>query len=226
MALSQVLSPSRASPPDPWTESSVRKHQVHVARGLWTAPEIVRSSNATSSPYSLALRWPAAWSAGAPGAEDTRSRNAEFGPHSGSVHRPDVGVTHMSGLASWVLVLGVADDLKEVLLLGTLLFIVLVILVLAVLLGAGGYSVRRYWSPAGSEVVETSETTGGAGAGIAAAILALLVLILLFFGFTQWNWFGARQGTTPAINNPTVASPATVPGGGAPAASPAASPTP
>ena len=108
---------------------------------------------------------------------------------------------------------------------GTLLFIVLVILVLAVLLGAGGYSVRRYWSPAGSEVVETSETTGGAGAGIAAAMLALLVLIVLFFGFTQWNWFGVRQGTTPA-NNPTVASPATLPGGGAPAASPAASPTP
>jgi hypothetical protein len=110
--------------------------------------------------------------------------------------------------------------------LGSLLFIVLVILVLAVLLGAGGYSVRRYWSPAGSEVVETSETTGGAGAGIAAAILALLVLILLFFGFTQWNWFGARS-TTPS-NNPTVASPApgvnTAPGGGA-AASPAASPT-
>jgi hypothetical protein len=110
--------------------------------------------------------------------------------------------------------------------LGTLLFIVLVILVLAVLLGAGGYSVRRYWSPAGSEVVETSETTGGgAGAGIAAAILALLVLIVLFFGFTQWNWFGARS-TTPS-NNPTVASPAptsnTAPGSGT-VASPAASP--
>ena len=93
---------------------------------------------------------------------------------------------------------------------GTLLFIVLVVLVLAVLLGAGGYSVRRYWSPSGSEVVETSETTGGAGAGIAAAILALLVLILLFFGFTQWNWFGARQGSSPA-NNPTVTSPAASP---------------
>ena len=109
---------------------------------------------------------------------------------------------------------------------GTLLFIVLVILVLAVLLGAGGYSVRRYWSPAGSEVVETSETTGGAGAGIAAAILALLVLILLFFGFTQWNWFGARSAGPS--NNPTVSSPAptsnTAPGGGA-AASPAASPS-
>lgn len=108
---------------------------------------------------------------------------------------------------------------------GTLLFIVLVILVLAVLLGAGGYSVRRYWSPAGTEVVETSETTGGAGAGIAAAILALLVLILLFFSITQWNWFGARS-TTPA-NNPAVASPAptsnTVPGGGT-IASPATSP--
>jgi len=63
--------------------------------------------------------------------------------------------------------------------LGTLLFILLVILVLAVLLGAGGYSVRRYWSPAGSEVVETGDTGSGAGAGIAAAILALLVLMLL-----------------------------------------------
>ena len=108
---------------------------------------------------------------------------------------------------------------------GTLLFIVLVILVLAVLLGAGGYSVRRYWSPAGSEVVETSETTGGAGAGIAAAILALLALILLFFGFTQWHWFGASS-TTPS-NNPAVTSPAptsnTAPGGGT-VASPAASP--
>jgi flagellar basal body-associated protein FliL len=111
--------------------------------------------------------------------------------------------------------------------LGALLFIVLVILVLAVLVGAGGYSVRRYWSPAGSEVVETSETTGGAGAGIAAAILALLVLILLLFGFTQWNWFGARSTGAPA-NNATVSSPAatsnTGPGGGT-AASPAASPS-
>jgi len=106
------------------------------------------------------------------------------------------------------------------------LFIVLVILVLAVLLGAGGYSVRRYWSPAGSEVVETGETTGGAGAGIAAAILALLVLILLFFGFTQWNWFGTRSAA-PA-NNPTVASPAPTSNtgaGGGTAASPAASPS-
>ena len=111
--------------------------------------------------------------------------------------------------------------------LGTLLFIVLVILVLAVLLGAGGYSVRRYWSPAGSEVVETSETTGGAGGGIAAAILALLVLIVLFFGFTQWNWFGTRTTTGP-VNNPTVSSPAPTTGTGAgsgTAASPAASPS-
>ena len=50
---------------------------------------------------------------------------------------------------------------------GTLLFILLVILVLAVLLGAGGYSVRRYWSPAGSEVVETGDMGSGAGAGVA-----------------------------------------------------------
>ena len=96
---------------------------------------------------------------------------------------------------------------------GTLLFILLIVLVLAVLLGAGGYSVRRYWSPAGSEVVETNDTMGaGAGAGIAAAILALLVLILLFFGFTQWNWFGTR-GAAP-VQNPTVSSPMPTTGGG------------
>ena len=107
---------------------------------------------------------------------------------------------------------------------GTLLFIVLVILVLAVLLGAGGYSVRRYWSPAGSEVVETDTTGSGAGAGIAAAILALLVLTLLFFGFTQWNWFGTRSAA-PA-NNPTVTSPAPNNGGGTTNASPSAMPSP
>lgn len=98
---------------------------------------------------------------------------------------------------------------------GTLLFILLIILVLAVLLGAGGYSVRRYWSPAGSEVVETSDTMGaGAGAGIAAAILALLVLILLFFGFTQWNWFGTRGGSLAPAQNPTVSSPMPTSNGG------------
>jgi hypothetical protein len=108
--------------------------------------------------------------------------------------------------------------------LGTLLFILLVILVLAVLLGAGGYSVRRYWSPAGSEVVETGGDIGaGAGAGVAAAILALLVLILLFFGFTQWNWFGTREVAPATTNNPTIASPAT--GGGA-SASPSANASP
>lgn len=94
----------------------------------------------------------------------------------------------------------------------TLLFILLVVLVLAVLIGAGGYSVRRYWSPAGSETVESSDTTG-AGAGVAAAILALLVLILLFFGFTQWNWFGTR-GVAPPVQNPAVASPMPSGGGG------------
>src|SRR5260370_8298482 len=93
---------------------------------------------------------------------------------------------------------------------GTLLFIVLVIFVLAMLLGAGGYSVRRYWGPAGSEVVETSDTTSGAGAGITAAILALLGLILLFFAFTQWNWFGPRTSGPPA-NNPTLPTPPPTP---------------
>src|SRR2546428_9212680 len=91
--------------------------------------------------------------------------------------------------------------------LGTLLFILLIILVLAVLLGAGGYSVRRYWSPAGSEVVEMTDTGSGAGAGIAAAILAFLVLILLFFCFTQWNWFCPRSAPPAAPNKPTLPSP-------------------
>jgi hypothetical protein len=105
--------------------------------------------------------------------------------------------------------------------LGALLFILLVILVLAVLLGAGGYSVRRYWSPAGSEVVETSGDMGtGAGAGIAAAILALMALILLFFGFTQWNWFGTHSGPSTTTNNPSVASPSS---GGSPSAMPSPS---
>lgn len=107
---------------------------------------------------------------------------------------------------------------------GTLFFVLLIILVLAVLLGAGGYSVRRYWSPAGSEVVETGDTGAGAGAGIAAAILALLVLILLFFGFTQWNWFGTRSSAPPAVNNAPVTSP--LPSGGGGSASPSAMPSP
>ena len=110
---------------------------------------------------------------------------------------------------------------------GTLLFILLVILVLAVLLGAGGYSVRRYWSPAGSEVVETSGDTGaGAGAGIAAAILALLVLILLYYGFTQGNWLGTRSGAPSTTNNPSVTSPMPSGGGGNSSASPSAQPSP
>ena len=102
---------------------------------------------------------------------------------------------------------------------GTLLFVLLIILVLAVLLGAGGYSVRRYWSPAGSEVVETGDTTG-AGAGIAAAVLALLVLILLFFGFTQWNWFGTRSVAPPTTTNNPAVSPI------APSSAPSAAPSP
>jgi hypothetical protein len=109
--------------------------------------------------------------------------------------------------------------------LGTLLFLLLIILVLAVLLGAGGYGVRRYWSPAGSEVVETGGDVGaGAGAGIAAAILALLVLILLFFGFTTWNWFGTRSSSPPATINPAVtAQPSGGGGGGSPSALPSPS---
>lgn len=102
---------------------------------------------------------------------------------------------------------------------GTLLFILLVILVLAVLLGAGEYSVRRYWSPAGSEVVETGDIVGGgAGAGIAAAILARLVRVLLFFGFTSWNWFGTQSAAPSTTSNPTVASPSSGGGNASPSA--------
>jgi hypothetical protein len=111
--------------------------------------------------------------------------------------------------------------------LGTMLFIILIVIVLAALLGAGSYSVRRYWSPAGSEVVETSGDTTGAGAGIGAALIALLVLVLLFFGFTRWNWFGSAPSGQP--NTPVVTSPAASPssGGGSssPSGSPAASPS-
>ncbi len=106
---------------------------------------------------------------------------------------------------------------------GTLLFVILVILVLAALVGAGGYSVRRYWSPAGSEVVETDYMTTGAGPGIAAAILALFVLLLLFLGFTQWHWFGTTGATTAPSHSTTVSSPA--PSGGT-TTSPAATASP
>jgi len=105
--------------------------------------------------------------------------------------------------------------------LGTLLFILLIILVLAVVLGASGYSVRRYWSPAGTEIVEASDMGAGPGAGIVAAVLALLVLILLFFGFSQWSWFGTRSGVQ---NNPAVTSP--MPSGGGGSSSPSAQPSP
>jgi hypothetical protein len=99
--------------------------------------------------------------------------------------------------------------------LGTLLFVLVVALVLAALIGAGGYSYRRYWSPAGTEVVETGGETMGPGAGIAAAVLALLVLIVLFFGFTTWNWFSTRStGPAAPAQNPTVASPMPGAGGG------------
>ena len=103
---------------------------------------------------------------------------------------------------------------------GILLFILLIVLVLAVLLGAGGYSVRRYWSPAGTEIVEGSDMGTGAGAGIVAAVLAVLVLVLLFFGFSQWNWFGTRSGVQ---NNPAVTSAMPSSGGGS---SPSAHPSP
>lgn len=107
---------------------------------------------------------------------------------------------------------------------GTFLFIILVVIVLAALLGAGGYSVQHYWSPAGSEVVETS-TASGAGAGIAAALVALLVLVLLFFGFTRWNWFANGSPNSGQPNTPVVAQPSSGTSGNAPASSPSASPS-
>ena len=75
--------------------------------------------------------------------------------------------------------------------LGTLLFILLIVLLLSVVLGAGGYGVRPYWSPAETEIVSTGQPGAGTAAGMVVAILAALVLITLFFGFTQWSWFGS-----------------------------------
>jgi hypothetical protein len=72
--------------------------------------------------------------------------------------------------------------------LGTLFFILLIVLLLALLLGAGGYGVRRYWTPAGTETVTMGDPGAGALGGLVVAILAFLVMIMLFFGFTQWNW--------------------------------------
>ena len=106
---------------------------------------------------------------------------------------------------------------------GTFLFIVLVVLLLLVLLGAGGYSARRYWSPAGTEVVETTDHPG-AGAGIAAAILAVLMLVILFLGFSQWNWFGTTTRSSSPGGTQTIASPAPSSDSGSTGASPAASP--
>jgi hypothetical protein len=89
--------------------------------------------------------------------------------------------------------------------LGTLLFVSLIVLLLAIVLGAGGYGVRPYWSPAETEVVTTSRPGAGTAAGMVVAVLAMLVLIMLFFGFTQWSWFSA-QPAAPA-ENPPFASP-------------------
>jgi hypothetical protein len=109
--------------------------------------------------------------------------------------------------------------------LGTVVFIVLVAVLLLLLLGAGTYSVRRrYYSPVGSEVVET-DAGSGAGGGIAAALIALALLVVLFLGFTQWNWFGVRSSTSPG-GTQTISSPMpTANTGGGAAASPAASPS-
>jgi hypothetical protein len=89
--------------------------------------------------------------------------------------------------------------------LGTLLFTLLIVLLLAVVLGAGGYGVRPYWSPAETEVVSTGQPGAGTAAGMVVAILAMLVLVMLFFGFTQWSWFSAQPVAQP--ENPPIASP-------------------
>ncbi len=88
---------------------------------------------------------------------------------------------------------------------GTLLFILLIVLLLLVVLGAGGYGVRPYWSPAETEVVTSGRPSAGTAAGMVVAILAVLVLMTLFLGFTQWSWFGT-QPVAPT-ENPPIASP-------------------
>jgi hypothetical protein len=89
--------------------------------------------------------------------------------------------------------------------LGTLLFILLIVLLLSVVLGAGRYGVRPYWSPAETEVVSTGQPGAGTAAGMVVAILAMLVLVMLFFGFTQWSWFSAQPVAQP--ENPPIATP-------------------
>jgi hypothetical protein len=89
--------------------------------------------------------------------------------------------------------------------LGTLLFILLIVLLLAVVLGAGGYGVRPYWNPAETEVVSIGQPGAGTAAGMVVAILAVLVLIMLFFGFTQWSWFSSQP--VPSSENLPIASP-------------------
>lgn len=106
---------------------------------------------------------------------------------------------------------------------GTFLFIVLIVVLLLVLLGAGSYSARRYWSPAGSEVVETTDHPG-AGAGIVAAILAVLMLVILFLGFSQWNWFGTTTRSSSPGGSQTISSPAPANNGGAASPAPSGSP--
>jgi hypothetical protein len=81
----------------------------------------------------------------------------------------------------------------------------LIVLLLAVVLGAGGYGVRPYWNPAETEVVSTGQPGAGTAAGMVVAILAVLVLITLFFGFTQWSWFSSQP--VPSSENPPLASP-------------------
>ena len=90
---------------------------------------------------------------------------------------------------------------------GTLLFILLAVLLLSVVLGAGGYGVRPYWSPAETEVVTAGQPGAGTATGMVIAVLAILALVTLFLGFTQWSWFSA-QPVAPT-ENPPVASPST-----------------
>lgn len=70
-----------------------------------------------------------------------------------------------------------------------LLLVVLVAVLLAVLLGGGTFTYRRYFStrPAGADVAGRIE---GGGAAVAVLVIAgLVILFLIYGGFALFHWF-------------------------------------
>lgn len=91
----------------------------------------------------------------------------------------------------------------------TTILVLLVILFVLLMLGAGGYSYRRFYStrgygPAGGgEMVESGGDTGGAGVALVAALVlaALIVLFVIYGGFNFWHWFGAPGNVNVTVHS-------------------------